>query len=144
MSSIREQIAENIVEVLKDSRDPKPVLVTRETLDVENLARTQYPAMFITTQGETRDPLSLNGSVGSRFASVLFDITCYVNGQNLDTQRNDIIERVEEALALDVTRGGVALDTQVIEILVNNEQEPPVGEVLVTVKVEYTYRRGLL
>ena len=62
----------------------------------------------------------------------------------LDTQRNDIIERVEEALALDVTRGGVALDTQVIEILVNNEQEPPVGEVLVTVKVEYTYRRGLL
>lgn len=142
--SKRELIAKNIEQVLKDARDPKPIYVTRETLDVENLARSQFPAIFITTQNETREPLSLNGNSGSRFASIFFVITCYVTGGVLDTLRNDIVERVEEALVADVTRNSNALDTQVIEVLVNNDVEPPFGEVSVTVRVDYTYKRGVL
>jgi len=142
--SKRELIAKNIEQVLKDARDPKPIYVTRETLDVENLARSQFPAIFITTQNETREPLSQVGNSGSRFASIFFVITAYVTGGILDTLRNDIVERIEEALVADVTRDSNALDTQVIEVLVNNEVEPPFGEVSVIVRVDYTYKRGVL
>lgn len=144
MSSKRELIALNILDVLGDMRDPKPVVVTRETIDHENLARSQYPAIFVTTENETREPFTLLGSSGSRFSSIFYNITCYVTGANLDRQRNDIIERVEETLVADVTRGGSALDTQVIEVLVNNDREPPEGEVTLTVRVDYQYQRGVL
>jgi hypothetical protein len=142
--SKRELIAKNIEQVLRDTRDPKPIFVTRETLDVENLARSQFPAVYITTSTETREPLSLLGTAGSRFASIFFEIVCYVQGTGLDTQRNDIIERVEEALVADVTRDSNALDTQVTEVVVNNDIEPPYSEVTITARVDYTYTRGQL
>jgi len=144
MSNKRELIVQNMLDELRDMRDPKPIVVTRETIDHENLARSQYPAIYITTENETRDALSLLGSSGSRFASIFYNVTCYVTGANLDRQRNDIIERVEETLVGDVTRSGTALDTQVTEILVNNDVEPPQGEVTITVRVDYQYTRGQL
>ena len=119
--SIRELISKNIVEVLKDARDPKPTFVTRETLNVQDLSRAQYPAIFVSTDGEERSPLSLLGNSGSRIATITYNIACFVTGSNIDTLRNDIVERVEEALAVDVTRGGIAIDTQVIAINVNND-----------------------
>ncbi len=141
--SKRELIAKNIVEVLKDARDPKPTYVTRETLDVENLSRAQYPAIFVTTDTEERSELSLAGSLGSRISTVRYNIDCYVTGSNLDTQRNDIVERVEEALEADRTRDAQAIDTQVVSIIVNNDIEPPVGVVTVVVEVLYQYTRGI-
>lgn len=140
--SKRELIAKNIVDVLKDARDPKPTFVTRESLDVENLSRAQYPAIFVSTAGEERGPLSLLGNSGSRIATITYNIVCYVTGSNIDTLRNDIVERVEEALVADVTRDSNAIDTQVVEVTVNNDVEPPHGEVTVVVNVLYQYTRG--
>lgn len=140
--SKRELIAKNIVEVLKDARDPKPTFVTRETLDVENLSRAQYPAIFVTTDTEDRRELSLTGSAGSRIATITYNIDCYVSGSHVDTLRNDIVERVEEALEADRSRDSNAIDTQVVAVNVNNDIEPPAGLVTVVVEVLYQYTRG--
>jgi hypothetical protein len=142
--SKRELIAKNIEQVLRDTRDPKPIFVTRETLDVENLARSQFPAVFITTDTEDRAETTLQGSSGTRFATITYNIVCYVTGTALDTLRNDIVERVEEALEADRSRGGNAIDTQTIAVNVNNDVEPPIGEVTVVVNVLYQYTRGIL
>ena len=52
--SNRNDLADNIVEVLQDIREPRPVLVTREPFDVEKLAITQFPAILVQTNNETR------------------------------------------------------------------------------------------
>ena len=44
MSSHREVITQDIIEVLTDMSAPRPVLITREPFDVDKLALTQFPA----------------------------------------------------------------------------------------------------
>ena len=140
--SIRNDIAQNIVDILGDANDPKPIYVTRESIDLDNLARQQFPAVVVRTSDESRSELTMLGDVGSRFATMNVVCECYVTGTNIDLQRNDIAERVEEALVADLTRGGVAKNTKLIELTVDQAIDKRFGLISLTFEVEYIYTRG--
>lgn len=143
--SYREDFAENIVKVLKDMTDPKPILVTREPFDVEKLAITQFPAILISTGLEVR----ADNSMGIyRQGTIRFTIRAFVRGgnnKNVDKLRNDIIERIEETLDLDRTRGtnNKDMSTEVIQINVP-DRLPPLGEATIEVNVRYRYKKGVV
>ena len=138
--SLRNDFAENIVDVLKDMADPKPVLVTREPFDVEKLAITQFPAILINTFNETRADYSMGIK---RQGTITYIIRAFVRGNELDRKKNDIIERIEETLDTDRSRDSSRKDmkTQVtfIEVV---DRLPPLGEVAITVEVRYLYTKG--
>ena len=143
--NLREQIAENIITVLKDMRDPQPVLVTREPFAVQEIAITQFPAILVTPNQEQRQTVTMGATQsGRRTGTINFAIRGYVRGVDLDRKRNDLIERIEETLDSDRYRDlrveGV-MDTQIIEIEII-ERMPPLAEILITVQVRYNYLRG--
>jgi hypothetical protein len=139
--SLREDFAVNIVKVLKDMADPKPVLVTREPFDVEKLAVTQFPAILVQTTNETRSDITMGIS---RQGVISYSIRAFVRGTELDTKKNNIIERIEETLDSDRTRGTStkSMITQVRNISVI-ERLSPLAEVLITVEVRYKYTKGV-
>lgn len=143
--NLREQIADNIQRVLKDMRDPLPVLVTREPFVVQELAITQFPAILITATRESRETVTMGATnVGRRMGTIEFEIRGFVRGVELDKKRNDLIERIEEELESDRYRGlkveGV-LDSQIISIEII-ERQPPLAEILITFSVRYNYLRS--
>lgn len=139
--SLRNDFADNIVDVLKNAKDPKPVLVTREPFDVEKLAITQFPAILVQSGNETREDYSM----GVRRQGVItYTIRGFVRGgAEIDKQRNDLIERIEETLDIDRSRGTnrTSMKTQVVSIDVI-DRLTPLGEVAITVEVRYLYNKG--
>ena len=143
--NLRQQISENIIDVLKTINDPKPVLVTREPFNVLELAITQFPALLIIPTTEERETITMGPvSTGRRVGTIDYTIRGYVRGNELDRKRNDLIEAIEEALEGDRYRdlNGV-MDSQIrtIEII---ERMPPLAEFTITFQVRYNYLRGAL
>lgn len=142
--SAREQIAEDIREQLINMSDPAPGTVTREFFDFEKLAITQYPAILIVTGNEERTDVSLS----ERQGIIQIELRCFVRGNELDTRRNELIEQIEQTLegsrGRNLTTNKDA--THYVETRVTNveviERNPPIGQVIVTVEVEYMYKRG--
>lgn len=143
--NLRQQISENIVAVLKTMRDPQPVLVSREPFNVLEIAITQFPAILITATNEDRETITMGApGAGRRLGSIDFTIRGYVRGAELDRQRNDLIERIEEALESDRYReliGSGVIDSQIVNIEVI-ERLPPLAEVAITYRVRYNYLRA--
>jgi hypothetical protein len=142
--NLREQIADNIIAVLKDMRDPQPVLVTREPFNVAEIAITQFPAILITPQVEERETITMGMTgVGRRLGTIDYQIRGYVRGTELDRKRNDLIERIEEILDSDryhqLKAQGV-IDSQVITIEIV-DRLPPLAEFTITFRVRYNYLR---
>jgi hypothetical protein len=142
--NLREQIAENIVTVLKNMEDPTPVLVTREPFVVQELAITQFPAVLITAIREDRETITMGApGVGRRMGTIEYQIQGFVRGNELDTKRNDLIERIEEALDSDRYRDLIAqgvTDSQIVTIEII-ERQPPLAEFRITFQVKYNYLR---
>lgn len=142
--SARESIAEDIREQLINMSDPAPGLVTREFFEFEKLAITQYPAILIVTGNEERTDVSMS----ERQGILQVELRCWVRGNELDTKRNHIIENIEQTL--EGSRGrNITVNkeaTHYVETRVTNveviERNPPIGQVIVTVEVEYMYKRG--
>lgn len=143
--SVRESIANNIVDTLRDSviQPVRVKYVTREPFDFQKLSNAQFPAVLVRTAGEDREDSSIGGSMGSRMASINYEMVCFVKAGIIDQARNNIIEAIEEGLELDRTRGGYALDTQLTNIEVDEGSIDPVGGVILTVRVVYEYTRGI-
>lgn len=137
--SIREDVIENIVKVLKDMNDPKPILVSREPFDVEKLAVTQFPAILVQSGPEARVDFAMNVRQGI----INYNIRAFVRGVELDRQKNDIIERIEETLELDRRRDSnrFNIKTEVTQIT-PIDRLAPLGEVSITVQVTYNMPRG--
>lgn len=141
--SARESIAENIVTTLEAMTTPvKAKKVTREPFDFNKLSAAQFPALLIRTSNETRNDSSIGGSIGNRMGELEYEIVGYVQSKNIDKARNELIESIEEKLDEDRTRGGYALDTQIISIEVDEGSIDPVGAIIVTVRVMYNFTRG--
>lgn len=141
MVSLRNDFAENIVKTLKEITDPRPILVTREPFDVEKLAITQFPAILVNSGNEDRQDYDMGIF---RQGLIAFSIRAFVRGATeLDRQKNDIIEAIEEALDADRRRGtnNSAVITQVTRIEVI-DRLPPLAEVLITAEVRYRYQKG--
>lgn len=141
--SVREDIAGNIVTVLKSATTPTRIkYVTREPFDFDKLSNAQFPAILVRSANEDREDTTLGGSISQRMATIQYDLVCFVKGKNIDTARNAIVETVEEALEADRTRGGNAIDTQITSIEVDDGSIEPVGGVIIAVQILYSYTRG--
>jgi hypothetical protein len=71
-----------------------------------------------------------------------YDLVCFVKAKNIDTARNRIVETVEESLEADRTRGGKAIDTQITSVEVDDGSIDPIGGVIITVQITYSFTRG--
>ena len=143
--SIREDIATNLVDTIKAIQTPVAVkYATREPFDFDKLSNAQFPAVLVRSSDEDREDSTVGGSMSQRMATINYQLICYVKGQIVDTARNNIIEAVEEALDVDRTRGGHALDTQIVSIETDEGSIDPIGGVIITLRVLYQYQRGTL
>jgi len=120
--------------------------VSRVFFDVQKLAITQFPAILVVTSNEIREDISTD----LRQGTLQYELRCYVRGTEIDTLRNEIVERVEETLEVSRDRD-ISLSTANIHNVttrVSNveviERELPLGEVVVRVDVIYRYKKGVL
>lgn len=143
--NLRQQIAENIVEVLKEMTDPRPVFVSREPVVIQEMAITQFPALFVQPTIEDRETITMGAlGAGRRLGTIEYSIRGYVRGVELDRQRNDLIEAIEEALDSDRYRTLISsgvIDSQITRIEIIDRQ-PPLAEFVITYQVRYNYLRG--
>jgi hypothetical protein len=141
--SIRENICNNIVSTLQAVSSPvAPAFVTREPFKFEELSSAQFPACLVQTAGETRSDSTIGNDQIQRQADLTVRVFGFVKGSSIDTARNNLVEAIEEGLDADRSRGGYALDTQVIEVETDEGSLEPYGGVVVTVSVLYTFTRG--
>jgi hypothetical protein len=138
--SKRESIAANLVTTIDGISAVQ--LVTREPFDFTKLSNAQFPAVIVQTSEENREDVTIGGSTIKRIGTIDYKLIGYVKGVTIDTDRNALIESLEEALDADRTRGGYALDTQVITVETDEGAIAPVGGVLLTVRVSYNFTRG--
>lgn len=140
--SLRETIVAHIIDSLKQMEDPKPVLVTREPFEVDKLAITQFPALLVQFDTESRELLTM-GANGIKNGTLTFNIRGFVRGKELDKARNQLITGIETTLESERYRENYAQgvrDSQITSIAVV-ERLAPLAEILVTLEVGYTYRR---
>ena len=141
--SVRESIAANIINTLKDVIAPVRIsYVTREPFQFDKLSNAQYPAVLVRTADENREDSTIGGSIGKRIATINYELVCFVKAGLIDQARNNIIETIEEGLDVDRTRGGFAKDTQITQVEIDEGSIDPIGGVILTVRVMYEYTRG--
>jgi hypothetical protein len=141
--SVREKVAQNLVDSLQGITQPVKVkYVTREPFDFEKLSNAQFPAILVRTSDEDRNDSTVGGTISQRMATINYQLVCYVKGKTLDTLRNKIVEAVEEKLDDDRTRGDNAIDTQILSIETDEGSIEPIGGVIITLRVTYSYTRG--
>lgn len=144
-ASLRQQIADDIVQKIRDIEDPHPSFVTKEPFEVSEIAITQFPAILVTMRQEDRETITMGApNTGRRMGTIRFDIRAYVRGTELDERRNTLLEALEEAIEADRYLGlkssGV-IDSQIIKIEIVDRQ-PPLAEMLIELEVRYNYLRG--
>ena len=141
--SIRESVALDIVSTLQAATTPVTLkYVTREPFDFNELSNAQFPAILIQTASETREDVTIGDDSIRREGVITYELVGYVKSTTIDTARNNLVETIEEALDVDRTRGGSALDTQIVSIETDEGAIAPVGGVIVTVNVMYNFVRG--
>lgn len=153
--SVRENIANNIVNQLSDISSPAVTLVTRNNVSTTDLSVQQFPCIILLSGTELKEDITMvqdrgTSTTGTVMGELDFTVTGYVRStnstlttnDNLDTQRNELIEAIEEKLAADRTRGGNAINAYVTQVTVDPGNIFPLGKVELTYRVEYKYIRG--
>lgn len=141
MAHLRKQIRDNIVTTLTNlATTSTRVYRTR----VYPLASGKLPGLCIYTGSETSEADTLTRPrIKTNRLEVM--VEAYASAvTNLDDTLDQICTEVEEALVVDVTRGGKAKDTVITgtEIEFSGESEKPVGVARITVLVTYQYREN--
>jgi len=141
--SVRESVASDIVTTLQAATTPvTPKYVTREPFEFNELSNAQFPAILVQTASETREDVTIGDNSIRREGVITYDLVGYVKSTTIDTARNQLVETIEEALDVDRTRNGNALDTQIVSIETDEGAIAPIGGVIVTVNVMYNFVRG--
>jgi len=140
--SVREDIASNLVTTVNAISSPSIKKVSRQPFPLDELSQQQYPAVLIQTIEETKEDQELGSGAKTRIANLEFGITGYVktNEDNIDTARNNLASAIETQLESDITRGGNALDTEVLSIETDAGSLFPYGAVLMTIRVIYEHQ----
>ena len=144
--SARENITKNIVDQLENMTDPSVAHVSRDKFDVQKLAITQFPAILMVTGNEVRSDISM----GLRESTLQYEMRCYVRGTQIDSLRNEVIEGISETLEKSRDRDITLAQANIhnVKTTISNieviDRELPLGEVIVTVNVIYTYKKGVL
>lgn len=138
--SKREDIANDIVKALKAITSPRLGMVTREPIVISEISRQAIPAVFVESADEEREQLT-NGS--ARLGRISYNLDILVSSDMRDTDRNRLVEAVEEKLEEDVRRGGLALDGEVTIVEVIDPGEAvPYATMRIVYLVTYRYERG--
>ena len=141
--SVRESVASNIVSTLQAATSPvAPAYVTREPFNFNELSNAQFPAILVQTTRESRNDVTIGDDAITRSGTITYELIGYVKSTTIDAARNNLVETIEEALDADRTRGGNALDTQIVLIETDEGAIAPIGGVIVTVEVMYNFTRG--
>lgn len=151
MSNLREEIAEDIVQDLQGITTPPVVIVSRNPINTTDLSIAQYPAIMVRTTNEEREDAT-QGANRLRFGEIEYTILGYVRADssattvnnNIDTQRNNLIEAISEKLEEDRTRNSKAYNSYVTAVAVDDGTIYPLGRVDITFTVQYKYTRGTL
>lgn len=137
----RELIAADIQETLEATRQSSTATVrlgriTRDPIVIDELSRESFPCVFVESANEQREDIS----IGSRQGTIEYQLNLHVHGDTRDSQRNALIELIEQALSTDITRGGAAYDTQLssIEIIESGEAKP-YASIRLTFVIRYCY-----
>lgn len=142
--SVRENIASNIASTISGISAITIKKVTRQPFPLEELSEQQFPAVLIQTLEESKEDQELGSGAKTRIATLDFLISGFTKGaeSNIDTARNQLIEVIEEALEVDITRSGNALDTEVVSIETDAGTLFPFGAITMTVRVMYEHQSG--
>ena len=139
--SKREDIASHIVSTILTISSPSIKKCTRQPFPLEELAESQYPAVLVQTQEETKEDQELGSGAKTRIATLEFLITGYVKGveSNIDTARNNLASAIETQLESDIKRNNKALDTEVISLETDAGTLFPYGAISMVVRVLYEH-----
>jgi len=136
MAHVRKQIRDNIVTTITGlATTGSNVYRTR----VYPLADAKLPGLAIFTDSEEIEPSTITPP-RTQMRTLTVRIEAFVKGvSNFDDQIDTISEEVEEALAADITRGGLAQDTRItgFEADFSGEGDQPVGVGRISVSVDY-------
>jgi len=136
MAHVRNQIRNNIVTTLTGlATTGSNVYPTR----VYPLADSKLPGLAVFTDSEEIE-LSTITPPRTQLRTLTVRIEAFVKGvSNFDADIDTISEEVEEALAVDITRGGLAKDTRVtaFEADFSGDGDQPVGVARFSVLVDY-------
>lgn len=143
--SLREQVAENVVKIIKELDNPRIRLVTREPIEPDKLAITQFPAVLVQMDSEDRETITMGiGGAGRRMGTIIYTVRGYVRGTELDKARNELINGLELVLDEDrylgLATSGV-IDSQLTRIEIVNRLAP-LAEIRIEFQVRYNYLRG--
>tara|TARA_R110000744_G_scaffold244960_5_gene361734 strand:- start:2640 stop:3065 length:426 start_codon:yes stop_codon:yes gene_type:complete len=138
--SKREDIANDIVVALKAITSPRLGLVTREPIIIEEISRQSIPAVFVESADEEREQLTAGSA---RIGRISYNLDILISSGLRDTDRNVIVEAIEEGLEVDVRRSGNALDGEVVLVEVIDPGEAvPYATMRIVYLVTYRYERG--
>lgn len=136
MAHVRKQIRDNIVTTITGlATTGSNVYRTR----VYPLADAKLPGLAVFTDSEEIEPSTITPP-RTQMRTLTVRIEAFVKGvSNFDDQLDTISEEVEEALAADITRGGLAQDTRItgFEADFSGEGDQPVGVGRISVSVDY-------
>ena len=138
--SYRNEIAKDIVSVLKDIDNPRIGFVTRDPTVVAELANSQFPCIIVELSRENRLDETMQNSK-TRSGTMDITITGYVQGVNVDEQRNSLIEAIEDKLEQNRKRNTYAKNSRILSIELQ-PSTPPFGVFVMSYEVFYTYSRG--
>jgi len=142
--SNRENIASNIASTISGITSPSIKKVTRQPFDLDELSDKQYPVVIVQTSEETREDIEIGSGAKRRQGTIDFVLSGFVKGAetNIDTKRNQLITAIETELESDITRGGNALDTEVISVETDEGTLFPIGGIRMTIRCIYTFESG--
>jgi len=138
--SYRNEIVKDIVSVLKDIDNPRIGFVTRDPTVVAELANSQFPCIIVELSRENRLDETMQNSK-TRSGTMDITITGYVQGVNVDEQRNSLIEAIEDKLEQNRKRNTYAKNSRILSIELQ-PSTPPFGVFVMSYEVFYTYSRG--
>ena len=140
--SKRVDIASHIVTTILAISSQSVKKCTRQPFPLEELAESQYPAVLVQTQEETKEDQELGDGAKTRIATLEFLITGYVKGveSNIDTARNNLASAIETQLESDITRNNKALDTEVVSLETDAGTLFPYGAISMVVRVVYEHQ----
>lgn len=144
MASKRELITQDIVDTLKNQQTARFGTVTRDPgIELQDLAATAFPAVIIESGNEDRISITQGGASQTRQSTMEVNISVWTNSNSrVDTLRNDLIEQIEELLEADPSRGGLALDTQLISVVTNNAETAPYFAMGMVFQITYVYTKA--
>jgi len=142
--SNRELIARNVVETLKNQQSVRFGTVTRDPgIAIQDLAQTAFPAVIVESGNETRLDITTRGPTATRQSIMEVNISVWTNSTNsVDSFRNDLVAGIEDLLESDRSRGGNAIDTQLVSVTTNNQETAPYFSMELVFEIQYFYTKG--